>query len=94
MSSTSIPEGGVEILARIIQPGEGGMSADAARSILAFQLPPEDRDRVNQLAVKACDGSLSEDERSLLDEYERVTAMLELMQSKARLSLRQAGLSS
>lgn len=27
-----------------------------------------------------------------LDEYERITGLLELMQSKARLSLKQAGL--
>ena len=38
--------------------------------------------------------TLTPEERMLLDDYERITAMLELMQSKARLSLKQAGLSS
>lgn len=57
---------------------------------LSFQLPAEDRDTVNALAAKAREGSLTPDERSTLDEYERITALLELMQSKARLSLKQA----
>ena len=52
-----------------------------------------DRGRVNELAAKAREGVLSANERLELDEYERVTALLELMQSKARLSLKQAGVS-
>ena len=94
MSPTTTPDRGAEILTRIIRPEEGGMTAYAARSILSFQLAPEDHDTVNQLAAKARDGSLTPDERLALDEYERITAMLELMQSKARLSLQQSGLSS
>ena len=93
MSSITIPDRGAEILARMINPEQSGMSAEAAREILEFKLPPSDRDRVNELAAKAREGTLSADERAELDEYERVTAMIELMQSKARLSLKQAGLS-
>lgn len=93
MSSATTPDHGAEILARVINPEQGGMPAQAAREILDFKLPPRDRDRVNELAVKAREGALRSDERTELDEYERVTAMLELMQSKARLSLKQAGLS-
>ena len=94
MNHATTPDRGAEILARIIRPEEGGLSPDAAQSILRFELTPEDRDAVNALAAKARDGSLSPDERSVLDEYERITALLELMQSKARLSLKQAGLST
>lgn len=92
MSSITTPEIGAEILARVINPEHGGMPAGAAREILNFNLPPGDRDRVNELAAKAREGELTPEERSLLDEYERVTAMIELMQSKARLSLKQSGL--
>ncbi len=70
----------------------GGLSIDAARSILAIRLPPEDRDRVDELAAKARSGELTEDERAELDEYERLTAVVEMMQAKARLSLNQAEL--
>ena len=80
---------GAEILSRIIRPEEGGMPAEAAQTILRFQLADNDRGRVNELA----EGVLSANERLELDEYERVTALLELMQSKARLSLKQAGVS-
>lgn len=94
MNHAITPDRGAEILARIIRPEEGGLTPDAAQSILRFELTPEDRDAVNALAAKARDGSLSPEERSVLDEYERITALLELMQSKARLSLKQAGLST
>jgi len=70
------------------------MSVEAARSILGFSLSPEDGARVNELAAKARQGALSQEERLELDEYERVAALFELMQSKARLSLKRVGLSS
>ncbi len=87
------PDHGAEILARVINPGQGGMPAQAAREMLGFKLPSHDRDRVNELAAKGREGTLGSEERTELDEYERVTAMLELMQSKARLSLKQVGIS-
>ena len=92
MSITS-PTHEVEILARTIRPNSADLSEDAARSLLALQLTAADRDRVNQLAAKGREGSLSEQERAELDEYERVASLLELLQSKARLSLKRAGLS-
>jgi hypothetical protein len=91
MSPAATPDYGAEILARIFSAGQGGMLAQAAREILGFNLPQPDRNRVNELAAKARQGSLDSDERKELDDYERVTAMLELMQSRARLSLKRAG---
>jgi hypothetical protein len=84
---------GAAILARTIKPEEGAMSPDAARAILDFKLSAQDAARVNELAEKARDGTLTPDERLELDDYEHVTALLELMQSKARLSLKHARLS-
>jgi hypothetical protein len=43
-----------------------------------------DRNRVNELASKARADTLSDEQRCELDEYERITCLLELMQSKAR----------
>ena len=94
MSSITTPDHGGEILARIIQPEQGLMAAEAAREILDYKLTTNDRSRVNELATKAREGTLPEWERSELDDYERVTALLEIMQSKARLSLKKSGLSS
>lgn len=38
------------------------------------------------------DGTQTENERSELNEYEHVSSLLELLQSKARLSLKRGGL--
>lgn len=81
-----------QILGRMFRPERGGLSREAAQAILAIQLPPEDRDRVDELAAKARAGELTEDDQAELDEYEQVTAVIEMMQAKARLSLHQAGL--
>jgi hypothetical protein len=94
MSAISTIDRGVEILTRTIQPAEGNLPIEAARSLLSFQLSPTDWERVNDLAAKARAGTLTSEERVELDEYERITCLLELLQSKARLSLKHAGLSS
>jgi hypothetical protein len=93
MSSISTTDRGVEILIRTIKPAEGNLSIEAARSLLNFRLSPADWERVNELAAGARAGTLTVEERAELDEYERITCLLELLQSKARLSLKQAGLS-
>ena len=93
MSFTGTTDRGVEILTRTIQLAEGNLPVEAARSLLNLRLSPADWDRVNDLAAKARSDTLSSEERAELDEYERITCLLELLQSKARLSLKHAGLS-
>jgi len=93
MSSVTTTDRGAEILARTIMPEAGDLSIEAARAILRFRLVQADWERVNTLAAKARAGTLSAEERAELEEYERITCLLELMQSKARLSLKHAGLS-
>ena len=72
MSATSTIDHGAEILTRAIQPAEGNLSVEAARSILSFRLSPTDWERVNELAAKARAGTLTTEERTELDEYERI----------------------
>jgi len=93
MSSIVTTDRGAEILARTIMPEEGNLPIEAARAILRFRLVQVDWERVNTLAAKARASVLTAEERAELDEYERITCLLELMQSKARLSLKHAGLS-
>lgn len=93
MSSMATTDRGAEILTRTIMPEEGNLPIEAARAILRFRLAPADGERVNALAAKARAGTLTPEERAELDEYERITCLLELMQSKARLSLKHAGFS-
>jgi hypothetical protein len=88
MSPSTTTDRGAEILARTIMPDEGNLPVEAARSILRFRLAQADYERVNELAAKARAGTLTAEERAELDEYERITCLVELMQSKARLSLK------
>jgi hypothetical protein len=90
MSVTTQANHSAAILARTIRPNETTMTADAARAILQFRLCADDERRVNELCAKARDGTLAAEERSELDEYEQVAGLLEVLQSKARLALREA----
>lgn len=86
--STSTPNHQAEILARTIRSDDGSFPEEAARCLLEMQITDADRLRVNELAAKARKGELTELERSELEDYERVASLLELLQSKARLSLK------
>ena len=50
-------------------------------------------ERVRRVAREACRCRLTDEERAEPDDYECITALLELMQSKARRSLKEVGLS-
>ena len=77
-----------EILSRIIGPENPSFSAEAARSILALSFGDSDNERMNLLAAKARQGALDEQEESLLSAYRFVGSVVDLMHSKARLSLK------
>lgn len=76
------------ILSRVIRPRHGTWSKAAAESILRFDFPASDVRRMNNLAAKAREGVLSPDEEAELENYREVGRLLELLQSKARLSLK------
>jgi uncharacterized protein YnzC (UPF0291/DUF896 family) len=79
---------------RVVSPDSGDLDEKAAESILRMRLPGEDLDRVNQLAEKAREGRLTIVEESELENYRRVGRLLELLKSKARQSLKRAGVSA
>jgi hypothetical protein len=72
------------IFERIVLPSQPNFSEDAARSILAMQFGPEDRQRMQSLADKAKLGSLSPEEVQEVENYERVGHYLAILQSKLR----------
>ncbi len=88
-STITSPE--TEILSRVIGPENPSFTTDVARSILELRFSDADSDRMNKLAEKARHESLSEEEQSQLHGYLFVGAMVDLMHSKARLSLKQSG---
>ena len=78
-----------EILSRIVRPEAGGWSAAAAEAILSLRLPESDCQRATVLAARAADGSLSDEDAAELDGYRTAGRLLELLKSRARLSLNQ-----
>lgn len=77
-----------DIFSRIFEPEKANLSPAAARSILQLDFPPADRERMNALAEKARQGTLSPDEEQELNQFIRVGHLLAIMQSKARRSLK------
>jgi hypothetical protein len=76
------------IFERIVLPSETRLSHEAARSLLALGFNPEDTARMQLLASKARQGSLTDDEQHEIENYERVGHYLSILHSKARLALR------
>lgn len=93
-SETTEGKTAVAIWGRIVKPGEADLSPESARAFLKFDFDVEDRRRVDELSAKAREGTLTDAERAELEEYVRVDRELGVLQSKARLSLKRAGLST
>lgn len=83
--------GEAAILSRLIRPERADLSPEAARSLLKLDFDDLDRTRMHELAGKAQDGMLSSAEEAELENYRRIGRLLDLMRSKARRSLKDAG---
>ncbi|MCI0541252.1 MAG: hypothetical protein L0Z50_39125 [Verrucomicrobiales bacterium] len=82
------------ILSRAINSAQPSWSPDAARSILDIKLTDEDARRRDELAEKARQGTLSDQEAAELRNYGQVGRILELMKAKAKVSLSKTTLAS
>lgn len=78
----------VDIWQRVISPGNDSWNTAVAKSVLEFKFPDQDIQRMNELAHKAQAGNLSSAENNEAQTYDRIGLLIELMHSKARLSLR------
>jgi hypothetical protein len=77
----------LEILRRMLNLGPNGLTPSFAREVLSWQPNPEDRRRLHQLNLKNNRGELTAEEKAELESYIRVVRFLDLLRSKARLSL-------
>jgi hypothetical protein len=77
-----------QILTRVIAPDEPTLSPEAARGILSLSFHDQDRKRMSELAEKARQGTLTDSEREEIEGFERISSLLGLLQSKARVSLK------
>ena len=89
VTESAIANSETAILARVIDPEMANLAPQAAQSILALDFRETDRDRMNQLAAKAREDHLAKEEEQELDNYLLVGHLLDLLHSKARVSLEQ-----
>jgi hypothetical protein len=77
-----------EILARLVRPEEDDLTPEAARALLRLQFDEWDLARLHELVTRNQDGILTAGEQTELDSYLRVSALLDLVQAKARRTLK------
>lgn len=78
----------IDILSDAIAPDDGDMSASAAKSVLGWKFSKRAVARMNRLASKNSQGRLSDVEQLELNNFMRVGNLIDLIQAKARLSLK------
>lgn len=92
MQNFHLPPTEAAIVGRLIKPDHGDFSPEAARELLSLRFGEDDQVRMRDLSRKAQDGDLSESEQAEVENYRRVGYWLGILWSKARLSLKNAGL--
>jgi hypothetical protein len=92
MQQSRISSSEAAIVGRLIKPDHGDFSPEAARELLSLQFGDEDQARMRELSLKAQDGTLSAPEQAEVENYRRVGYWLGILWSRARLSLKRAGM--
>ena len=75
------------ILSRLLRPEDDNLPVAGAEALLDIRFDSRDLDRMHELATKNQDVRLTRGEQSELENYRRVSFLLDLMHSKARRSL-------
>jgi len=76
-----------EVLNQLVTAEQPGFSTEAARAILGLRFSPVAISRMNELAERNRQGTLSEADRGALETYLRVGHFLNVVQAKARVCL-------
>jgi hypothetical protein len=77
-----------KVFDEIIEPRRGSFSAEFAEYLLSLDFSPKQHARYDTLSKKASAGKLRPSEKAELDEMLTANAILSILQSKARISLR------
>jgi hypothetical protein len=84
MSTTAIH------LDRLLEPFAGCLSADVAAKVAALRADDAMQERIDYLAERSNEGTLSEDERDEYAGYLHAIDVIAVLQAKARAMLRKA----
>jgi hypothetical protein len=90
MVASAEPLSEIDILSQVVMPEEPSLPVELAQWVLKMRFSDEAQDHVRDLLDKNNRGTLSESDRGVLDKYLRVGRFIDLLQAKARLTLRQA----
>jgi len=89
-SASLAPTIEAEVWLRILHPDDE-MSPRVARAILELSFREDDLQRMRELPAKARAGTLTPEENTEMDDFERVGAILSTLKSKARHVLKRSG---
>ncbi len=78
----------MDILSDAIAPNEGDLTPSVAETMLQWKFSDRAIVKMNELASKNREGKLSLEEQRELDNFMRVGSLINLVQAKARLSLK------
>jgi hypothetical protein len=92
MQQTHLRPTEAAIVGRLMKPDHGDFSPEAARELLSLRFGDEDQARMQELSRKAQQGTLTASEQAEVENYRRVGYWLGILWSKARLSLKRAGM--
>jgi hypothetical protein len=88
MSAVTSPTNQTEIFARSLDRRREWISPEVARFFQELELSTDDNARLEELAEKARQGTLTAQDEQDLEEYRRVGRLVELMRLKGRLASR------
>jgi hypothetical protein len=90
MATQQVITGNTEaaILSRMVRPQQDDLSNAEAQAVLRVDFDRRDLDRLHELTMRNQDDALTPAERSELESYLRLSAFLDLMHAKARLTLK------
>jgi hypothetical protein len=71
-------------LERLLEPLAAGLTSEMARYIAEFRADDDVQRRIEELAGKANEGELSDDERQEYEEFIDAGTVIAILQSKAR----------
>jgi hypothetical protein len=86
-TKTIIPDAGAEIWQRVVE-FRGEIAPSAARALLKIAFSEHDHALMDKLSAKARAGRLTPQEQNVLDTFERLGCLLDIVHSKARQALK------
>jgi hypothetical protein len=86
-NKTIIPDPGAEIWQRVVE-FQGEVPPSAARALLKIEFSERDHALMDELSAKARAGALTGQEQTVLDTFERLGCLLDIVHAKARQALK------